>query len=201
MNALCAVSATSPLSQGNGYVRALPVDGVEANGSNLDENFAFFQDCRHEVVGNKSIGLLGSVDQKGSLTVQNGRRLEGFLFLLDYNRWVVELHVSIGGGGVHSLGGGGRRGGHGCNRLFGSGGKFGSKYAWAMRLSTIAMKYNKKKKEGYIQRKGMRRVDVKELEKFYRTVRQINGREKRGKKKKKEPLFKAWKIRSIQKFH
>lgn len=148
------VSATSSLSQGGGNVRALPVDGVEANGSDLDKDFAFFQDCRHEVVGNKSIGLLGGMDQKGSLTVQNGRGLEGFLFLLDYNRRVFDLDVSIGGGGVQSLGGGsgrGRRGGHGCNRKLGSGGKFGSKDAWAMRLSTTTMKYSKRK-EGYIQR-------------------------------------------------
>lgn len=137
--------------RGNGNIRALPVDGVEANCNDLDEDFTIFQDCRHEVVGDKGIGLLGGMNQKGSLTVQNGRGLKGFLFLLDYNRGVFELDVGIGGGRVHRLGGGrgGRGGSHGC-----SSGISRRMMLGQMRLSTITMKYRKKKKKGgkYIQR-------------------------------------------------
>lgn len=134
--------------RGSGNVRALPIDGVEANCNDLDEDFAIFQNCRHEVVGDKGIGLLGGMNQKGSLTVQNGRGLEGFLFLLDYNRGFFELDVGIGGGGVHSPGGGGRRGGHGCSNIS------RRMMLGQMRLSTITMKYRAKKKKKKVYTEG-----------------------------------------------
>ena len=51
------------------------------------------------MIGDQGILLMGAMQQKGFLSVNNGRGLEGSLFLLDYDRGVFELDIGGRSGG------------------------------------------------------------------------------------------------------
>lgn len=81
----------------NGDIRALPINGVQTNGDDLDEDFAGLLDPGDEMVGDEGILLESAMEQQGALAVEQGRRLQGFLFLLNYNGRVLEMDGGFGG--------------------------------------------------------------------------------------------------------
>lgn len=80
-----------------GDIRALPINGVQTNGDNLDEDFAGLLDSGDEMVGDEGILLESAMEQQGALAVEQGRRLQGFLFLLNYDGRVLEMDGGFGG--------------------------------------------------------------------------------------------------------
>lgn len=80
-------------------IRAFPIDGVQTNGDDLDEDFAGLLDSGDEMIGDEGILLESAMEQQGALAVEQGRRLQGFLFLLDYDGRVLEMDGGFGGGG------------------------------------------------------------------------------------------------------